>query len=98
MEIKSEVPMTIICSKASKDTKDMLDRVMVENGIPADLMVMVVRDVISHFERLRADTYAEAIIQQGAKIEALAKETDSIKKASDLFNMEGNNDNTDNKP
>lgn len=96
-EIKTDIPMTLVCSKAVKDIKDLLLNVMVEHEMSADLMCMVLRDCVSHFERLRADDYVNALIQQSARIDSLTKENESLKKASGLFDLEGNNDNTDDK-
>lgn len=91
----ANVPMTIVCSKATEDIKDLLNGVMREHDLPADLMVMILRDVSSHFERMRANDYTNAIIQQTAIIEELKKENDALKQASQLFkDLEGQNDNT----
>lgn len=98
MEIKSDVPMTLVCSKAVEDIKDTLMGVMVEHEMTADLMCMVLRDCLSHFERLRADDYVNALIKQSAAIDALKAENDSLKKTTQLFNnVEGENDNSDDK-
>ena len=67
-------------------------------GIPdisADLMCMILRDACSYFERMRANDYTNAIIQQTAIIEQLKSENEALKKTSQLFNdLEGQNDNT----
>ncbi len=96
MEINSSVPMTLVCSKATEDIKEFLLNVMKEHGMSADLMCMILRDASSYFERMRANDYANAIIRQTAAITELAKENEALKKASELFNMEGQNDNTGN--
>lgn len=95
MELNSNVPMTIVCSKAVEDIKALLEDVMREHDMPADLMCMILRDACSYFERMRANDYTNAIIQQTAVIEELKKENDALKKASQIFNdLEGSNDNT----
>ena len=96
MEIKTEIPMTLICSKAVEDIKNTLINVMVEHELSADLMCMILRDSLSHFERLRADDYVNALIRQTAQIDALSKENETLKKTSGLFDMEDKNDNSDN--
>lgn len=98
MEIRTDIPMTLVCSKAVGDIKDILMNVMVEHEMTADLMCMVLRDCLSHFERLRADDYVEALIKQAATIDALTAENDSLKKTTQLFDdVEGKNDNSDDK-
>lgn len=95
-EINTEVPMTLICSKATEDIKEFLENVMREHSLPADLMCMILRDACSHFERMRANDYTNALIRQMATIDQLNKENTSLKEASQLFNMEENNDNSSN--
>ena len=91
----ANVPMTILCSKATEDIKNLLEGVMKEHDLPADLMVMILRDVSSYFERMRANDYTNAIIQQTAIIEELKKENEALKQASQLFNdLGGSDDNT----
>lgn len=91
----ANVPMTILCSKATEDIKNLLEGVMKEHDLTADLMVMVLRDASSHFERMRANDYTNAIIQQTALIEELKKENEALKQASQLFNdLGGSDDNT----
>jgi hypothetical protein len=93
--MEANVPMTIVCSKATEDIKNILTDVMNEHNLPADLMVMILRDVSSHFERMRANDYTNVIIQQSAFIEELKKENEELKKASELFNdLGGSDDNT----
>lgn len=95
MELNSNVPMTIVCSKAVEDIKALLEEIMKEHNISADLMCMILRDACSHFERMRANDYTNAIIQQMAAIEQLESENKALKGASQLFNdLEGQNDNT----
>ena len=95
MDINANVPMTIICSKAVEDIKNLLESVMNEHELSADLMCMILRDASSYFERMRANNYTNAIIQQTAVIEELKKENEALKKASQIFNdLEGQNDNT----
>lgn len=95
MELNSNVPMTIVCSKAVEDIKALLEGIMKEHDISADLMCMILRDASSYFERMRANDYTNAIIQQTAVIEELKKENEALKKASQIFNdLEGSNDNT----
>jgi len=95
MDIEANVPMTIVCSKASEDIKTLLLGVMDEHDISADLMCMVLRDACSYFERMRANDYNNAIIQQCSQIERLQKEVEALKKMNGLFNNEeGGDDNT----
>lgn len=77
--MESNVPMTIVCSKATEDIIAALEDVMKEHNISADLMCMVLRDASSHFERMRANDYMEAIVQQSAIIDALKKESEAKK-------------------
>lgn len=77
--MESNVPMTIVCSKATEDIIAALEDVMKEHSISADLMCMVLRDASSHFERMRANDYMEAIVQQSAIIDALKKESEATK-------------------
>lgn len=98
MDINANVPMTIICSKATEDIKNLLEGVMKEHNLSADLMCMILRDASSYFERMRANDYTNAIIQQTAVIEELKKENEALKATSQLFdNLEGSNDNTTDK-
>ena len=102
MEIRSNVPMTIVCSKATEDIKNLLENVMREHDMSADLMCMILRDASSYFERMRANDYTNAIIQQMGTIEQqstlneqLKSENEALKKTIQLFeNLEGQNDNT----
>lgn len=77
--MESNVPMTIVCSKATEDIIAALEDVMKEHNISADLMCMVLRDASSHFERMRANDYMEAIVQQSAIIDTLKKESEATK-------------------
>lgn len=91
------VPTTIICSRAVSDITSYLEEIMAANQISADHMCMVLRDVSSHFERMRADNYSMAIVKNLAQIQALKAENDNLKKATELFNMEETtNDNSEN--
>lgn len=92
-----DLPATIICDRASKDIKSYLEDIQRKQQIPSDLMCMVLRDCCSYFEKKRADDYCNAVIQQAAIIDQLSKENEALKKASDLFNMEASDDNTENK-
>lgn len=94
MEIETNVPMTIVCSKASEDIRKLLVGVMEEHNISADLMCMVLRDACSYFERMRANDYNNAIIQQYSQIERLQKEVEALKQMNGLFEKEGGDDNT----
>lgn len=94
MDIEANVPMTIVCSKASEDIRKLLVGVMDEHNISADLMCMVLRDACSYFERIRANDYNNAIIQQYSQIEQLQKEVEALKQMSGLFGKEGGDDNT----
>lgn len=94
MDIEANVPMTIVCSKAVEDIRKLLVGVMEEHDISADLMCMILRDACSYFERMRANDYNNAIIQQYAQIERLQKEVEALKKMNDLFGKEGGDDNT----
>lgn len=78
-EIHATVPTTIICSKAVEDIKDTLDKVQTEHGLPSDLMVMICRDILAHFERKRANEYCNAIIKQTAQNDALNEEIKALK-------------------
>ena len=94
----ANVPMTVICSKASEDIRILLEGIMNEHKISADLMCMIIRDAASHFERMRANDYNNAIIQLTASVDALKKENEALKATSQLFdNLEGSNDNTTDK-
>lgn len=94
----ANVPMTVICSKASEDIRTLLEGIMKEHNISADLMCMIIRDAASHFERIRANDYNNAIIQLTASVDALKKENEALKATSQLFdNLEGSNDNTTDK-
>lgn len=94
MDIEANVPMTIVCSKASEDIRKLLVGVMEEHNISADLMCMVLRDACSYFERMRANDYNNAIIQQYSQIEQLQKEVEALKQMNGLFGKEGGDDNT----
>lgn len=96
MEIKTDVPMTVVCSKTTQDVISSLEGVMQTHNISADVMCMIIRDVSSHFERMRADDYNNTLIHLIAKVSELKQENEALKKASDLFNMEGKDDNTNN--
>lgn len=94
----ANVPMTVICSKASEDIRTLLEEIMKEHNISADLMCMIIRDAASHFERMRANDYNNAIIQLTASVDALKKENEALKATSQLFdNLEGSHDNTTDK-
>lgn len=94
----ANVPMTVICSKASEDIRTLLEGIMKEHNISADLMCMIIRDAASHFERMRANDYNNAIIQLTASVDALKKENEALKATSHLFdNLEGSHDNTTDK-
>ena len=91
----ANVPMTVICSKASEDIRAILEGIMKEHNISADLMCMIIRDAASHFERMRANDYNNAIIQLTASVDALKKENEALKATSQLFDgLEGSDDNT----
>ncbi len=68
------IPSTIICSKATDDIKTLLEGVMREQGLSADLMCMILRDACSHFERMRANDYANAVIKQMAQIQIMSNQ------------------------
>lgn len=99
-EIKvTNLPATVLCSKAVSDIKEFLEQIQNEQQISSDLMCMVLRDCCSYFERKRADDYCNSIIQQTAIIQTLKKENDSLKQATGLFeNLEASHDNTVNNP
>lgn len=85
-EIKvTNLPTTIICSKAVADIKEYLEEIQNEQRLSSDLMCMILRDCCSYFERKRADDYCNSIIQQTAIIQTLKKENDSLKQATNLF-------------
>lgn len=91
-----EIPSTIICSKATDDIKTFLEGIMKEQGLSADLMCMILRDACSHFERMRANDYANAIIKQMAQIQIMSNQI-AILEASNNEEDTGD-DNTINKP
>lgn len=91
-----EIPSTIICSKATDDIENFLEGIMKEQGLSADLMCMILRDVCSHFERMRANDYANAVIKQMAQIQIMSNQI-AILEASNKEEDTGD-DNTDNKP
>lgn len=84
----NNIPSTIICSRAVSDITSFLEDIMREQNLNADVMCMVLRDVSSHFERMRADDYSMAIIKNMAQVEALKRENEDLKKMAELFNME----------
>ena len=84
-QIDANVPMTLICSKACEDLKNILDGVQKEHGLPSDLMVMICRDILAYFERKRANDYCNALIANGAKMDALRKENDALKQLQGFF-------------
>jgi hypothetical protein len=74
-EIQVEnIPSTIICSKATEDIKNFLEGIRKEQGLSYDLMCMILRDACSHFERQRANDYANALIKQTAQIQILSNQ------------------------
>ncbi len=75
----NNVPSTLICSKATEDIKNFLEQIRREQNLSADLMCMILRDACSYFERMRANDYAEGIIQQIAQIDYLKKENEALK-------------------
>lgn len=93
----NNIPSTIICSRAVSDITSFLEDIMREQNLNADVMCMVLRDVSSHFERMRADDYSMSIIKHMAQIEVLRKENEDLKKMAELFNMEDKtHDNSEN--
>lgn len=70
----NDVPSTIICSKATEDIKNFLEGIRAEQGLSYDLMCMILRDACSHFERQRANDYANAIIKQTAQVQILTNQ------------------------
>lgn len=94
-ESETQIPTTLICSKACEDIKITLDGVQTQYGLPSDLMVMICRDILAYFERKRANDYCNALIANGAKMDALRKENDALKQMQGIF--EGiKNDHTEN--
>ncbi len=83
--IDAKLPMTVICSKAVEDITGTLEKVQNEYGISSDLMVMICRDIMGHFERKRANDYCNSIITQTAEIDALKREMDALKQMTGLF-------------
>ena len=69
-----DIPSTIICSKATEDIKNFLEGIRKEQGLSYDLMCMILRDACSHFERQRANDYANAVIKQTAQIQILTNQ------------------------
>ena len=95
----TDIPTTIICSKASSDIKEYLEQIQNEQQLSSDLMCMVLRDCCSYFERKRADDYCNAIIKDTAMIQMLQQENEKLKQATKLFDdLEAKNDNTVNEP
>lgn len=91
----TNLPMTVICSKAVEDITETLENVQTNYGITSDLMVMICRDIMGHFERKRAQAYCNSYIKQNAEIDALKREIDALKQMSGIF--EGvNDDHTEN--
>lgn len=84
-EINTNAPMTLICSKACEDVTKMLEEVQKQHGISSDLMTMICRDVMGHFERKRANDYCNALIANGAKIEALKQEVEALKTVNGII-------------
>ena len=91
----TDIPTTIICSKATSDIREYLEQIQNEQQLSSDLMCMVLRDCCSYFERKRADDYCNAIIKDAAMIQMLHQETEKLKQATKLFDdLEAKNDNT----
>ena len=90
------IPSTIICSKATDDIKNFLEGIMKEQGLSADLMCMILRDACSHFERMRANDYANAIVKQTAQIQILRNQLAILEAANS--EEDTGDDNTVNKP
>jgi hypothetical protein len=92
----TNIPTTIICSKATSDIKEFLEQIQNEQQLSSDLMCMVLRDCCSYFERKRADDYCNAIIKDTAMIQLLQAENEKLKQATKLFDdLEAQaNDNT----
>lgn len=91
--IDAKLPMTVICSKAVEDITETLEKVQHEHNISSDLMCMICRDLMGHFERKRANEYCNAIINQTAKIDVLEREMQALKQMNDIFKG-GENDHT----
>ena len=90
----TNVPTTIICSKATSDIKEFLEQIQNEQQLSSDLMCMVLRDCCSYFERKRADDYCNAIIKDTAVIQLLQAENEKLKQATTLCDdLEAKNDN-----
>lgn len=92
----TNIPTTIICSKAASDIKEFLEQIQTEQQLSSDLMCMVLRDCCSYFERKRADDYCNAIIKDTAVIQLLQAENEKLKQATKLFDdLEAKNDNSE---
>ena len=90
----TNIPTTIICSKAASDIKEFLEQIQTEQQLSSDLMCMVLRDCCSYFERKRADDYCNAIIKDTAVIQLLQAENEKLKQVTKLFDdLEAKNDN-----
>ena len=90
----TNIPTTIICSKAASDIKEFLEQIQTKQQLSSDLMCMVLRDCCSYFERKRADDYCNAIIKDTAVIQLLQAENEKLKQATKLFDdLEAKNDN-----
>ena len=90
------IPSTIICSKATDDIKTLLEGVLREQGLSADLMCMILRDACSYFERMRANDYANAIVKQTAQIQILSNQLAILEAANS--EEDTGDDNTVNEP
>lgn len=91
-----DIPMTLISTKAVEDITKLLEDIQKDNKLPDDLMCIIVSGISAHFERKRADSYANALISKYAQLEKAEKELDNLKKASELFEGVADNDHTDN--
>lgn len=90
----TNIPTTIICSKAASDIKEYLEQIQNEQQLSSDLMCMILRDCCSYFERKRADDYCNSIIKDTAMIQLLQAENEKLKQATKLFDdLEAKNDN-----
>jgi hypothetical protein len=87
-QIKVEnVPSTIICARAVNDISDFLEKLQAEQGLSSDLMCMILRDILSKFERKRADDYSATIVRDLAVIQMFKAENEKLKQMTELFDV-----------
>ena len=58
-DAKKKVPITVLMDVAKKDVETTINAIMVNNGIPADLMVYIVESALCDLMRMRNMQAAE---------------------------------------